>query len=112
MAPAELDRFVEQLVVLHASRRAPRLSQAEAELLAKINRGLDAEDQRHFDELAEKRESEDLTRKENAELLRLAELSAGLNVERMEALAELARIRRTTLRAVMQDLGIKTAADG
>ncbi len=111
MPPAELDRFVEQVVVLRASQRAPRLSQAEAEQLAKINRGLDTEDQHRFDQLAAQREMQDLTEGENAELVRLAELSEMLNVERMEALAELAQLRSTTLRAVMQDLGIKTAAD-
>ena len=37
MPQEDLDRFVEQLVLLRASQRAPRLSQAESELLGKIN---------------------------------------------------------------------------
>lgn len=111
MPPEDLDRFVEQVVVLRASQRAPRLSQAEAELLEKINQGLAAQDQHRYDELVARRETEDLTPDENAEFLRLTNLFEALNVERMEALAELARIRRSTLRDVMQDLGIKTPAD-
>ncbi len=111
MPQEALDRFVEQVVVLRASQRAPRLSRAESELLEKINRGIAAPDQRQYDELVAKREIEDLPQDENAEFLRLTNLLEGLNVERMEALAKLARIRRSTLRDLMQDLGIKTPAD-
>jgi len=111
MPQEDLDRFVEQVVVLRARQRAPRLSQAESELLEKINQGLTAQDQHRYDELVAKRETEDLTEVENAEFLRLTNLLEALNVERMEALAELARIRRSTLRDVMQNLGIKTPAD-
>ena len=107
----DLDYFVEQVIALRANQRAPSLSQAESELLKRINRGLAEQDRRRFDELVAKRESEDLTEDENAEFLRLATLSEALNVERMKALAELARIRRSTLRDVMQDLGIKTPVD-
>ncbi len=111
MPQEALDRFVEQVVVLRASQRAPRLSRAESELLEKINQGIAAPDQRQYDELVAKREIEDLPQDENAEFLRLTNLLEGLNVERMEALAKLARIRRSTLRDLMQDLGIKTPAD-
>lgn len=111
MPPEDLDRFVEQVAVLRASQRAPRLSQAESRLLEKINRGLAARDQHQYDELVAKREIEDLTQDENAEFLRLTNLFEALNVERMEALAQLARIRRSTLRDLMRDLGIKTPAD-
>ncbi len=111
MPQEDLDRFVEQVVVLRASQRAPRLSQAESKLLKKINQGLAEQDQQRFNELVASRETEDLTQDANAEFLRLAKLSEALNVERMKALAELARIRRSTLRDVMQDLGIKTPVD-
>ncbi len=111
MPQEDLDRFVEQVVALRASQRAPRLSQAESKLLRRVNQGLAEQDQRRFAELVARRETEDLTQHENAEFLRLATLSEALNVERMKALAELARIRRSTLRDVMQDLGIKTPAD-
>ncbi len=111
MPQEDLDRFVEQVVVLRASQRVPRLSQAESELLEKINQGLAARDQHPYDELVAKRETEDLTQDENTEFLRLTNLLEAQNVERMEALAQLARIRRSTLRDLIQDLGIKTPAD-
>ncbi len=111
MPQEDLDRFVEQVVVLRANQRAPRLSRVESELLERINQGLAEQDQRRFDELVARHEAKDLAQDENAEFLRLATLSEALNVERMRALAELARIRRSTLRDVMRDLGIKTPVD-
>ncbi len=108
MPQEDLDRFVEQVVMLRASQRAPRLSPAESELLERINQGLAAREQQRFDELVTQREVADLTDEENAEYLRLTGLAEALNVERVKALVELARARRSTLRAVMQDLGIKT----
>ncbi len=108
MPQEDLDRFVEQVVMLRADHRAPRLSPAESELLERINQGLAARDQQRFDELVTRREVADLTDEENADYLRLIGLAEALNVERIKALVELARARRSTLRDVMQDLGIKT----
>ncbi|MCP4592512.1 MAG: STAS/SEC14 domain-containing protein [bacterium] len=106
MPQEDLDRFVEQVVVLRARQRAPSLSQADSVLMEKISQGLAGQDQQRYDELVARREFEDLTEDQNAEFLRLTNLFEALNVQRMEALAELARIRRSTLRGVMQDLGI------
>ncbi len=107
MPQEDLDRLVEP----RAGQRASRLSQAESELMEKISQGLDAQDQHQYDEFVAKRETEDLTQDENAEFLHLTNLLEALNVERMEALVKLARMRRTSLRDLMQDLGIKTTAD-
>jgi len=111
MPQEDLDRFVEQVVVLRANQRAPRLSLAESELLEKINQGLTAQDQQQYDELVAKRENADLAQDENTEFLRLTNLLEAMNVERMEALAKLARIRRSTLRELMQKLGIQTPSN-
>ncbi len=108
MPQEDLDRFVEQVVVLRANQRAQRLPKAESELMEKVNQGLDEQDQQRFNDLVARREARDLTQEENAEFLHLARLSEALNVERMRALAELARVRRSNLRDVMQELGIKT----
>ena len=111
MSREDLDRFFEQVLLLRANQRSPRLSRAESELLDKINQGLAKLDQQRLNELVARREAEDLTPDENAEFLRLADLSEALNVERMKALAELARARGSTLREVMRDLGIQTPVD-
>ncbi len=108
MPREELDRFVEQIVMLRANQRARKLSRIESELMEKINRGLAEQDQQQLDDLMTRLEARDLTNDENAEYLRLAKLAEALNVERMSALAELARLRRSTIRDVMDELGIKT----
>ena len=107
MPQPELDRFVERVVALRASLRAPRLSQAESELLAKINEGVPAGLQSRYDELIAKRRGATLTPGEHDELLRLTEQVEALDARRVEYLAELARSRKTTLRALMRDLGIQ-----
>ena len=105
LPPRELNRFVAEVVALRA--RAPRLSHTESELLTKINRGLPSDLQDRYDELIGKRSEATLTEPEHDELLRLTEQVEAWDVERVELLAELARSRKTTLPALMKDLGIK-----
>ena len=61
-------------------------------------------------ELNAKRKAETLTSDEHQELLYLIDQIEKANVERVKHLAELARIRGTTLAAVMKDLDIRTPA--
>jgi len=110
MPQRELDQFVERVVALRAGQRAPRLSPKESELLVKINQSLPADLQRLYDELIAKRRESALSEAEYDELLRLTEQVEAFDVKRVEYLAELARSRKTTLRALMKDLGIKTPA--
>ncbi len=107
MPQRELDRFVEKVVALRASHRAPRLSRTESELLTKINRGVPAELQDRYDELIAKRREGDLTETEYDELLLLTEQVEELDAKRVEYLADLAHLRKTTLPDLMDDLGIK-----
>ncbi len=95
---------------LSGARRAtvPKLAAGEAALLQKINRGLPAETWRHYGELKEKRRAETLTLEEQAELIALSDQIEGMNVRRMESVIELARLRRTSVDALMADLGIKS----
>jgi hypothetical protein len=110
MPQRELDQFVESVVALRAGQRAPRLSPKESDLLVKINQGVPADLQGRYDELIAKRRESALTEAEYDELLRLTEQVEAFDVKRVEYLAELARSRKTTLRALMKDLGIKTPA--
>ncbi len=107
MPQGELDQFVEKVVALRASHRAPRLSRTESELLTKINRGVPAELQNRYDELIAKRREGNLAQAEYDELLRLTEQVEELDAKRVEYLADLARLRQTTLPDLMNDLGIK-----
>ena len=87
---------------------APKLPVAEATLLLEINRGLSPQSWRRYSELKEKRRAETLTPEEQAELISFSDQMEELNVRRMERLIELARLRKTSVDALMDELGIKS----
>jgi len=101
---------VSQVIALRAKRQAPSLPQVEAELLLKINAGVPPDIQERYDELLAKRQAETLTPDEYAELLRLTEQVEELEVQRVEYLVALARLRGTSLTALMADLGLRPPA--
>ena len=107
MPQPELDQFVDRIVAFRAGLRAPQLPRAESELLAKINQAVPRELQSRYDALVAKRRASTLTEAEHEELLRLTEQIEELDARRVEHLADLARLRKTTLRALLKDLGIK-----
>jgi len=110
MPQNELEKFVARVLSLRASYYAPVLSEAESELFLKINRGVPEALQKRYDALIAKRQDETLSRNEYDELLRLTSRIERLDVERMKSLAELARLRKKSLTALMRELGIKTPA--
>ena len=106
----DLDKFVSQVMMIQAQRKAPNLPQSEAELLLKINQSVPLDTHKHYDELIVKREAETLTLDEHRELLRLSEQIEKLQAQRLENLAELARLRGVSLTTLMENLGIQMAA--
>lgn len=110
LSQSELDKFVFQVIGVQAQRKAPSLPQVEAELLLKINQGVPPEVQKRYEELIAKRQAETLAPDEYDELLRLTDQIENLEARRMEYLAELARLRKTSLTALMETLGIRTPA--
>jgi hypothetical protein len=110
LSQPELGKLVSQVIGLQAQRKAPSLPQVEAELLLKINQGVPPDVQKRYDELITKRQAEILTPDEYNELLRLTDQIENLEARRMEYLAELARLRKTSLTALMETLGIRTPA--
>jgi hypothetical protein len=107
LSPVDLDEFVQQVLALQARRRSSSLPRPEAELIAKINQGVPPDLQKRYDELIAKRRAERLTPDEHEALLRLTEEMEGLEAQRLDDLAELARLRQTSLRGVMDALGIR-----
>jgi len=108
---SDLEQFAQQIVRLLARRRAPVLSRTEAELLLKINQSaLPVNLQARCDALVAKRQEEILTPGEREELNHLTDQLGELNVQRLEYLAELARLRQTSLPTLMEDLGIQVPA--
>ena len=107
LTPTELERLAFQIIALRAQRQAPSLPQDEAELLLKINQGVPPEVQKRYNELIAKRRAESLSPDEYDELLRLTDQVENLEARRMEYLAELARLRQTSLTKLMENLGIR-----
>jgi hypothetical protein len=110
LSQSELEQFVFQVIALQAQRKAPRLPRVEAQLLLKINQGVPSNIQPRYDELVAKRRAGTLTQSEHAELLRLTDRMEQLEAKRVEYLARLARLRKTSLTALMQDLNIRPPA--
>ena len=107
MPSEELDEFVERILLLHAQRSATHLKHTESELLLQINRGIPPERRERYEALLAKRQAEALNAEEYAELLRLTGQIEQLDASRLIALAELARLRQTSLAELMRTLGIQ-----
>jgi len=108
--PPDLERFVMDVIHLQAVKKAPSLLKSESELLIKINQQIPVAIHQRYAELISKRRAETLNSDEYAELVALGERMEQLETQRMEALAELARLRKTTLTALMKNLGIRKSS--
>ncbi len=106
LSSAELEKFVNQAIILKAKRNAPNVSQDEAELLSEINKGLTPQEQKRFDELAEKLEAETMTETENREFLRLTDKVEKQDARRIEMVGKLAEIRKQSFSEIVKELGI------
>lgn len=88
------------------------LSRVEANLLQRINSSLSQIEWQQYHALIAKRRAETLTTREQQELIALSDQIEDANVRRIEAVAELARLRQTSVRALMNELGLKPVAHG
>lgn len=104
----ELDAFIQEILSIRARRQVPHasLDKREAELLEMIAQGPSEESWERFQELDQKRTEENLTEEEQAELIDLTKTLEAQNVQRLRYLAELALLRKTDLRTLMDQLGI------
>jgi len=102
----ELDAVTDSLLVLWAGRRAPHLSREETDLLLKINAPLPVEMWQRYSDLYAKLEPDMITPEEHGELKELIDVVEMDNARRIGNLIELARLRGTTLDALMKSLEI------
>ena len=102
----ELGRFLSQVSILLARRKAPSIPKREAELLQKINQGLPTAFQHRYDELTTKLQADTITSAEHQELLRLIDQIELADAERVQHLIELAQLRNLSLDELMNQLGI------
>lgn len=110
----DADRFILNILQerLQFTENVPRLTETEADLLQKINRGLPQEVWQRYKGLVAKRRAETLTSAEHEELISLSDQIENENATRIEYLVQLAQLRRVPLESLMQDLGIPQPADG
>ena len=80
---------------------------SESLLLAKINEGFSEHFWTRYKNLIAKRRAETLTEEEQTELIALSDQLEERNVVRLKYLAELAKRRKTTVRQLMETLGIR-----
>lgn len=106
----DIERFMKELGVVLAKRKAPNFSKRETELLIKINQGWAVEKQARYDVLAEKLRKETISEKEHKELLQLSDESEGMDVERLRNLIELSQLRKVSLDTLMLQLGLTPSA--
>jgi hypothetical protein len=107
MPIAEMEQLVDQIIAIRAKRVAPHLTADESTLLARINKGLPAEDRARVRALIEKRDDETITAEEWRELAAITDRLEWLHADRLAALAQLAKLRGVTLDEVMGQLGIQ-----
>ena len=103
----DLDRLFHQVVVLRAHRKSNILPEEEAQLLQKINQGMDSELRSQYQVLRKKREDETLTDSEYEMLIQLSNQIEQFGAQRLESLASLARLRQVSLSTIMDSLGIQ-----
>ena len=102
------DTYIMRLLQQELQKRAApeRLSHEESVLLQQINASLSSIEWERYRALLEKREAETLIVSEQAELIAFSDQIEAANVRRMQAVAELARLRNTTLPALVASLGL------
>lgn len=108
----ELEKFSFSVMALNARRKAPSVSLEESQLLTRINHGVPTEVRMRYQLLNEKLHEDQITADEHRELLGLIDQIEVADAERLRALIELARVRGTSVEAVMQQLQIRQPTYG
>ena len=105
------DTYIMQLLQqdLQTHAASARLSPEESKLLQEINTSLSTIEWERYRLLQAKRNAETLSAQEQAELIALSDQIENANVRRMQAVAELARVRKTTVPALVETLGLSPA---
>jgi hypothetical protein len=93
-----------------AQREAPHVPSDEATLLLRISHGFPDDLRQRYEAQITKRSDASLSPEEHTELLDLTDRVEMLEADRVAALAELARLRVTSLPEIMRALGIQPPA--
>lgn len=112
---SQSERRVEDVLIEWLDREAVKpqtetLPHAEAELLQRINIGFSEEWWKRYHALVAKRRAETLAPNEHQELMTLTDQLENANARRIANLIELAKLRNSSLDALMRDLDISAPA--
>ena len=99
-------QFIAKVYQERAKHHTRPLDKAESDLLKKINMGFPSAQWERLDFLDTKLEAGDLSETEHKELIALIDTYERYMLQRVKHLGKLAELRQTTLREVMQQLGI------
>jgi hypothetical protein len=102
----ELDAFIQKVMRLKARKDHDGISQRESDLLAIISDGPSQKWLGRLDKLNEKRLEGRLSEEELKEYQGMAEEVERESVRRLEAISELAVLRNTEVKEIMDQLGI------
>jgi hypothetical protein len=102
-----LEEYLRSMSASKAACAGQRMSEAEANLLQEINRGLPETIWQRYHQLVAKRRDETLTNDEWEELKSLTDDVELTHARRMEKLADLARLRKVSLDDLMAELGLQ-----
>lgn len=105
----DLEHFLQEVAYLLAKRKVKSISKRESQLLLKINKPLlSAKMQLQCNTLYQKLKSETITPAEHQQLLKFIKKREKKGVERLAALIELAQLKKTPTKTLMQQMGLST----
>lgn len=103
----ELEQLVSNVLAVRAERIAPHITGEEGSLLKNIQKTLPKKNLLRIKKLQSLRDDDKLSQEGFAELAELIEKLEILHAERMKAVSDLAELRGVTLKAVMNQIGLK-----
>ncbi|CAN1213524.1 STAS/SEC14 domain-containing protein [Tumidithrix helvetica PCC 7403] len=103
----ELEQLLAQIIRVKSQRKAPNLPKEQSLLLQQINQSIPLQLQERYHTLISKRRAEIITDEEYQELLDLSDRVEALEVKRLERISELAKLRQTSLTAVIQEFQLQ-----
>lgn len=113
-AGLDISRYVQEILEGQLKPTSTQVSEIEAkeiQLLEKINLGIPVSTWKRYNYLKDLRDREQLEPDEHAELIRLSDQIEEANAERMKYVADLAKLRKVSLKKVMETLGIKAGTN-
>jgi len=108
--PSELEQLVNQAMRVQTERKILSLPIDQSLLLQKISQCIPLQLQERYDFLISKRQDNTLMDEEYQELLGLGDRIETIEAKRLENLAELAKLRHTSLTSLIQEFQLQPKA--